>query len=121
MRIWDIHPKLLCRKHLAAEHRELHGLWNILVHDKKGYRHHPETLRWEGKLAALYARHEKLVSEMQRRGWSHKTPLDSSLATGSRIQRVFIDAPVRQRKLLHAKPCECFVDSGILAVRTKRA
>ncbi|MDD3940683.1 MAG: pyrimidine dimer DNA glycosylase/endonuclease V, partial [Candidatus Pacebacteria bacterium] len=29
MRVWDIHPKDLCRKHLLAEHRELHGLWNI--------------------------------------------------------------------------------------------
>ncbi len=31
MRVWDIHPKHLCRKHLLAEHRELHGLWNILT------------------------------------------------------------------------------------------
>ena len=36
MRVWDIHPKHLCRKHLLAEHRELHGLWNILtIHNKK--------------------------------------------------------------------------------------
>ncbi|NCS72473.1 MAG: pyrimidine dimer DNA glycosylase, partial [Candidatus Magasanikbacteria bacterium] len=31
MRVWDIHPKYLCRKHLLGEHRELHGLWNILT------------------------------------------------------------------------------------------
>ena len=28
MRIWDIEPERLCRKHLLAEHAELHGLWN---------------------------------------------------------------------------------------------
>jgi len=51
MRVWDIHPKHLCRKHLLAEHRELHGLWNILTKHKGagGYSHHPETLRWVGK------------------------------------------------------------------------
>jgi hypothetical protein len=60
MRIWDIHPQYLCRKHLLAEHRELHGLWNILTKHKGkgGYSHHPETLRWFGKQKALYYRHE---------------------------------------------------------------
>ena len=108
MRIWDIHPKLLCTKHLAAEHRELHGLWNILVFDKKGYRKHPETMRWEGKLAALHRRHQRLVDEMDRRGWKHLTPLDARLATGSTVQRFTIDSPARQRVLLREKTCECF-------------
>lgn len=42
MRIWDIQPKYLCRKHLLAEHRELHGLWNILTKHKAkgGYSRH---------------------------------------------------------------------------------
>jgi hypothetical protein len=108
MRIWDIEPRLLCRVHLAAEHRELHGLWNILTMGKTGYRRHPETKRWEGKLAALYRRHEALVSEMDARGWHHRTPLDPKLAVGVRIQRNYVDTPSRQRELLKAKPCKCF-------------
>jgi len=73
MRIWDVRPHRLCRKHLLAEHRELHGLWNILtVHGLKGgYSRHPETLRWIGKTLALYVRHELLVREFARRGYSH--------------------------------------------------
>lgn len=31
MRVWDIHPKNLCRKYLLAEHHELLGLWIILL------------------------------------------------------------------------------------------
>ena len=108
MRIWDIHPNLLCRTHLAAEHRELHGLWNVLTLGKKGYSRHPETRRWEGKLAALWRRHEKLVAEMARRGWRHRTPLDRALATGASVQRTYLDTPTRQRELLRAKPCACF-------------
>lgn len=108
MRIWDINPKLLCRAHLAAEHRELHGLWNILTLGKKGYSRHPETRRWEGKLAALYRRHERLVSEMKGRGWNHRTPLNARLASGSAVQRKYIDEPARQRELLKTKPCACF-------------
>lgn len=50
MRVWDIEPRFLCRQHLLAEHRELHGLWNILTKHggTGGYSRHPETLRWVG-------------------------------------------------------------------------
>ena len=109
MRIWDIPPDGLCRAHLLGEHRELHALWNILSQDKRGYRNHPETLRWEGKLAALFARHEELVAEMTRRGYNHATPLDPSLATGAAVQTEYVDPPRRQEELLRAKPCECLL------------
>lgn len=111
MRVWDIHPKHLCRKHLLGEHRELHGLWNILTKHKGkgGYAHHPETKRWVGKNKALYLRHEKLVQEMTRRGYEHRSPLNKKWATGSGSQRVFIDSVPNQRVLLTAKPCECLL------------
>lgn len=111
MRVWDIHPKHLCRKHLLGEHRELHGLWNILTKHKGkgGYAHHPETKRWVGKNKALYLRHEKLVQEMTRRGYEHRSPLNMKWATGSGSQRVFIDSIPSQRVLLTAKPCECLL------------
>jgi hypothetical protein len=108
LRIWDVDPALLCRSHLLGEHRELHGLWNILVHDKVGYSQHPETKRWVGKQRALFDRHEALVAEILKRGYQHHSPLDSSLATGSNIQDIFIDPPERQLELLREKPCDCF-------------
>ena len=107
MRIWDLPPSELCRQHLLGEHRELHGLWNILTADKRGYRLHPETRRWEGKLAALYARHEALATEMGRRGYTHRSPLDARLASGSAVQDAFVDPVPRQREILRAKGCEC--------------
>lgn len=109
MRVWDVPPSILCRKHLLGEHRELHGLWNILVvhKGKGGYSRHPETLRWVGKAKALYKRHEALVKEMTKRGYRHASPLDARKATGSAVQRVYIDPPKRQLEILKNKPCEC--------------
>jgi hypothetical protein len=110
MRVWDIHPKHLCRKHLLGEHRELHGLWNILTKHggKGGYSRHPETLRWVGKTKALYLRHEALIEEFKKRGYEHHSPLDKKLARGSGSQDVFIDILKDQKELLRKKPCECF-------------
>jgi Pyrimidine dimer DNA glycosylase len=72
MRIWDISPKRLCRNHLLGEHRELHAIWSVLVNGKQGYARHSETIRWRGKLKALYSRHDALVREMVVRGYRIK-------------------------------------------------
>ncbi|MFH1946774.1 MAG: pyrimidine dimer DNA glycosylase/endonuclease V [Candidatus Magasanikbacteria bacterium] len=110
MRIWDIHPKYLCRKHLLAEHRELHGLWNILTKHKAkgGYSRHPETLRWVGKTRALFDRHEALTKEFTRRGYNHHTPLDKKLAKGKTKQDVFVNTVAEQKIILKNKSCDCF-------------
>jgi len=110
MRIWDVEPTSLCRKHLTGEHRELHGLWNIITQGKRGYANHPERLRWQDRLAALYLRHEALAAEMMRRGWQHRTRLDRALATGCEIQNRYVDPPEEQYRLLRGKPCDCLLD-----------
>lgn len=112
MRVWDIHPKHLCRQHLLAEHRELHGLWNILTkhQDQGSYSHHPETRRWVGKTRALYQRHLALSREFKRRGYQHKSHLDSNLARGSKSQKVFINTIAEQKQILKKKPCSCLLD-----------
>jgi hypothetical protein len=110
MRIWDIPTRSLCRKHLLAEHRELHGLWNILTKHggKGGYSRHPETLRWIGKEKALYLRHEEEAKELIRRGYNHKSPLDFKLAAGTKDQQnLMIDTIAKQKELLNNKPCDC--------------
>lgn len=113
MRIWDISPKLLCRKHLLAEHRELHGLWNILIKHNKtgGYSRHPETLRWIGKEKALYLRHKKLIGEFKRRNYRHNTPLEKELVTGKDKQDFFLNTLLEQREILKKKPCKCLLNS----------
>jgi hypothetical protein len=107
MRIWDISPGNLCRKHLLGEHAELHAVWSILTQGKKGFSRHPETLRWKGKLKALYLRHSLLVEEMERRGFNHQSFLHQKLATGKETQDVFVDLPKRQIELLREKNCNC--------------
>lgn len=107
MRIWDVSPRILCRQHLLGEHRELHAIWAVLTEGKKGYSRHPETLRWKGKLKALFLRHERLVAEMGRRGYTHASPLDRRRALGSARQTAYVDPPRRQLRLLRAKPCPC--------------
>lgn len=109
MRVWDVPPQQLCRSHLLGEHREIHALWAVLTANKKGYVHHPETLRWKGRLMALYLRHEADVAEMARRGYCHATPLDVRLATGAAQQDVYVDPPDEQVRILRRKGCDCHV------------
>jgi hypothetical protein len=109
MRIWDIPPTRLCRNHLLGEHRELHAIWSVLVNGKKGYSHHPETLRWKGKLKALFGRHDALVEEMGARGYRHRSPLAKRQATGSARQKAFVDSLRAQVGILRNKRCQCDV------------
>lgn len=107
MRIWDIAPKKLCNKHLFGEHRELHAIFSILTNNKKGYRNHPETKRWVGKLKALYQRHEKLVKEIKRRKYNHQSPLNKKLALGKLKQDEFVNTKSEQKIILKHKDCDC--------------
>jgi len=108
MRIWDISPTLLCRQHLLGEHRELHAIWSVITQRKIGYSKHPETIRWVGKLKALYIRHKELVAEMEKRGYKHKTNLLIRLAVGKRTQDIFINTVNEQIEILKKKDCLCF-------------
>ncbi len=93
MRIWNVPCAELDSQHLLGEHRELHGLWTILVREAEqrqtgekrqiGYANHPETRRWRGRLGAIFLRHDEEVAEMLRRGFTgHQSPLDRSLVGG---------------------------------------
>jgi hypothetical protein len=109
MRIWDIPPHQLCSQHLLGEHRELHAVWVILTQGKRGYSRHPETLRWQGKLKALYNRHREQVKEMQKRGFRHYSPLDPLLANGKAKQSEILDSIEQQTRILGKKNCNCRV------------
>lgn len=107
MRIWDIPPDKLCRNHLLGEHTELHAIWNILTQGKTGYASHPETLRWKGKLKALFRVHDDIVQEMLARGYNHNSPLDKTLAKGKSVQTSYVDSIERQIEILREKGCSC--------------
>lgn len=107
MRIWDIEPEKLCRNHLLGEHRELHAIWVVLTEGKRGYACHPETLRWKGKLTALYLRHEQLVVEMKRRGYKHHSVVVPLSEKDIDIQAEYVDTYEEQIRILKRKGCDC--------------
>ena len=107
MRIWDVPVEKLCRNHLLGEHLELHAMWVVITQNKKGYSKHPETIRWIGKLKAMYLRHDEQVKEMEHRGYNHQSPLDIKNATGKSKQDVFVDIPSIQIQILKQKECQC--------------
>jgi hypothetical protein len=107
VRIWDVDVRELCDRHLLGEHRELHAIWSILTNARTGYANHPETRRWNGRLAALYARHDAEVAELGRRGFRHASPLDRRLATGAAKQTELVDSLEEQRARLASKECGC--------------
>lgn len=102
MRIWDIDAGFLNDQSLLGEHRELHGIFSIILNQKKGYANHPETLRWKGHLNSLGIRHDLLVEEMQLRGFHHKSP---ALITSGDINwpKGYINPPHDQYSILKTK------------------
>lgn len=76
---------------------------------KEGYSNRPETKRWKGKLKALFKVHEEIVQMMIARGYRHRSPLDQTIAAGSRIQTAFVDPVERQVEILRQKGCRCNV------------
>ena len=102
MRIWDVPAGYLSRQSLLGEHRELHGLESILLHGKRGYSRHPETLRWVGCRTALCRRHDLLAAEMALRGYMDRSPV-APVEERLRWPRVFVTAPADQYALLQVK------------------
>lgn len=102
MRIWDVDPGYLNRQSLLGEHRELHGMVNIIVHGRKGYANHPETLRWAPCGWALARRHRQLSAEMALRGYTDRTPVELADREGE-WPASFIDPPAEQFRILREK------------------
>ena len=92
----------------------------VITNNKKGYSLHPETLRWKGKLKALFLRHEKPVHEMNLRGYNHNSLLEKKLAKGKSQQNVFVDAPDKQLEILNKKGCACRTFSNTKIVSTRK-
>jgi uncharacterized protein YbgA (DUF1722 family) len=102
VRVWDVNPGYLNRQSLLGEHRELHAIVSIIKNNKKGYSHHPETLRWKNFGWALNQRHRLLATEMNLRGYMDRSPV--LLRTQrQKWPEVFVDPPVTQLSILAEK------------------
>jgi len=72
MRMWNVDPRLMCRRHLLGEHVEMHMFAGTLAKGVsiKGY--------LDGGLVEvdrIRTRHDELAAEMERRGYKHSSPL----------------------------------------------
>ena len=74
MRMWMIPPELLCRKHLAGEHGEIHKHRHNFVkqHNMSG-RLYPIV---QIEPANIQSRHDELAREMLKRGYKHESPFE---------------------------------------------
>ena len=73
MRLWSLHPKYLDAKGLVALWRETLLAKNVLEGKTKGYRHHPQLLRFQqckDPLAAINVYLRFVFEEASSRGYS---------------------------------------------------
>ena len=72
MRMWNVDPELLCRKHLLGEHVEMHMFVGTLNKNisVKGYVRDGLV-----EIHKIRERHDLLAKELEKRGYNHKSPL----------------------------------------------
>lgn len=72
MRLWTLHPQYLDAKGLVAAWREALLAQKVLEGATKGYRHHPQLIRFQAQpdaLGAIAAFLRGLAGEAERRGY----------------------------------------------------
>ncbi len=72
MRLWTVHPRYLDAKGLVAAWREALLAQKVLRGATRGYRHHPQLIRFQAQPkpdAAIAAFLRGLVHEAERRGY----------------------------------------------------
>ncbi len=72
MRLWTVHPRYLDSKGLVAAWREALLAQKVLAGATKGYRHHPQLIRFQAQsdpLAAIATFLAGLADEAQNRGY----------------------------------------------------
>ena len=73
MRMWNVKPEVMCRKHLLGEHVEMHMFLSALTSGKKldGYIRSGFV-----EIHNIKRRHNELAQEMVRRGYRHNSPME---------------------------------------------
>ena len=75
MRMWMVDPAMMCDQHLLGEHVEIHMLTGTLARHRS-----IDGFIVKGLLepSSMAERHERLVAEMARRRFTHRSPLPES-------------------------------------------
>ena len=71
--MWNVPCKVMCRQHLLGEHLEMHMFAGAIMTGKKidGY-----ITNGLVDTRLIFHRHQKIVMEMYRRGYKHKSPFN---------------------------------------------
>ena len=95
MRMWNVNPKMLCRKHLLGEHVEQHMFLGTILHGSSlnGY-----VVKGLVDTRLIKQRHDQLAEEMKNRGYNHKSPLEyeDKLSLGTVNPQISIQELVRR-------------------------
>ena len=73
MRLWCIHPKYLDAKGIVALWRETLLAQNVLLGNTKGYKHHPQLIRFKNTtnpIGAIAVYLRSIADEAERRGYN---------------------------------------------------
>lgn len=88
MRLWTVHPRYLDAKGLVAAWREALLAQKVLAGATRGYRHHPQLLRFQAQpnpLAAVGAFLNGLAEEAKARGYQFDSTKIQSRKFGGKI------------------------------------
>ena len=74
MRMWNVSPELMCKKHLLGEHVKMHMFFGTLRLGKKidGY-----ISSGLVEVHNINRRHDELAQEMMKRGYRHNSPMEN--------------------------------------------
>ena len=72
VRMWNVHPEMMCRRHLLGEHCEMHMFAGCIQKRKSINGYVEKGLVETGNIGK---RHDSLAREMERRGYRHASPL----------------------------------------------
>lgn len=72
MRMWNVDPRVMCRKHLLGEHVEMHMFIGTIRQGKSLQGYIDKGLV---EVRNILHRHNKLAAEMKRRGMRHNSDI----------------------------------------------
>lgn len=106
MRMWNVQPKVMCRKHLLGEHVEMHMFAGTLA---KGISIQGYLDKGLVNTGEIKTRHDLLAKEMTKRGYNHKSPLEQP----STPVLASVDAVNSLKELARRCPeCRALIEKG---------
>ena len=103
MRLWTIHPRYLDQKGLVAVWREALLAQKVLLNDTKGYRNHPQLVRFKNTkhpLGAIGNYLEEIYKESLKRGYRFD---GSKIVTNRTNHKINVKRGQIQYELKHLK------------------